>query len=173
MASVNWTLERDDALRARISSQQSYSMIAADLSQLFNDHITRNAVIGRAGRMGIAAAHRPTPPPEPAPEPKRKRRHNFGVDFREPAKPKATRRRPAAAPPAWMQPPRKAAPFDMPLAQRCSLLELTKKTCRFPVGEPEAADFFFCGGPPVKDHPYCPHHCRAAYRRPGEEGATA
>jgi GcrA cell cycle regulator len=171
-----WTLERDDALRARISTGQSYSAIAGELTALFDDQISRNAVIGRAARMGITAAHKPAP--QPAPKPKSKRRHNFGVDFRESSpKPKADGRqhRAAAAPPVWMQPapPRKPVPFDMPLVQRYNLLDLTARTCRFPIGAPEAADFFFCGGPPIEGYPYCGFHCRMAYRRPGQEGATA
>jgi GcrA cell cycle regulator len=51
-------------------------------------------------------------------------------------------------------------------AQRCSLLELSSRRCRWPVGDPACPDFFFCGAKPVADKPYCAAHCARAYRPP-------
>ena len=34
----------------------------------------------------------------------------------------------------------------IPIGQRRTLLELTEETCRWPIGDPGQADFFFCGG---------------------------
>ena len=57
-------------------------------------------------------------------------------------------------------------PIDnvIPLGQRRSLLELTEETCRWPIGDPGTADFFFCGGPTVTSLPYCAYHSRVAYQ---------
>ena len=50
------------------------------------------------------------------------------------------------------------------MGQRGSLLELTEHSCRWPIGDPGDADFFFCGGPTASSLPYCAHHCRVAYQ---------
>ena len=38
------------------------------------------------------------------------------------------------------------------------LLDLTARTCRWPLGEPGSSDFQYCGGPAEIKKPYCPHH---------------
>ena len=59
-----------------------------------------------------------------------------------------------------------AQPIDnvIPIGQRRSLLELTEDTCRWPIGDPGSADFYFCGGPAVTSLPYCAYHSRVAYQ---------
>ena len=42
-------------------------------------------------------------------------------------------------------------------AQRCSLLQLNARTCRWPVGDPARAGFFFCA---------VPRRCRAGLTAP-------
>jgi hypothetical protein len=37
--------------------------------------------------------------------------------------------------------------------------------CRWPISNPGAEDFCFCGNEPVKGLPYCPGHARIAYRQ--------
>ena len=54
----------------------------------------------------------------------------------------------------------------IPIGQRRTLLELTEETCRWPIGDPGHADFFFCGGPPISGLPYCAYHSRVAYQPP-------
>ena len=46
---------------------------------------------------------------------------------------------------------------------RPSILDLSDKTCRFPIGHPDQEDFHFCGEPAVKGFPYCAEHCAVAY----------
>ena len=46
---------------------------------------------------------------------------------------------------------------------RCSLFELDKERCRWPVNA-EAEAFSFCGNPPLAGLPYCQGHTRLAYR---------
>lgn len=43
------------------------------------------------------------------------------------------------------------------------ILELTKRTCRWPYGE--SPNFQYCGAEPVEKNPYCPFHHRIAYSR--------
>jgi GcrA cell cycle regulator len=60
------------------------------------------------------------------------------------------------------QPP--AEEVIMHNGHRCSLLELSQKKCRWPIGNPGAADFWFCGNMPVEGLPYCAGHARIAYQ---------
>jgi GcrA cell cycle regulator len=52
----------------------------------------------------------------------------------------------------------------IPIGQRRTILELTEETCRWPIGDPGSADFFFCGGPTGTGLPYCGYHSRVAYQ---------
>ena len=76
-------------------------------------------------------------------------------------------------PPAWVA---AAEPYvddpltdaGIPFSQRRSLLELSERTCRWPVGDPGSAAFFYCGAEPVAGKPYCAAHCARAYRPPDD-----
>jgi GcrA cell cycle regulator len=52
-------------------------------------------------------------------------------------------------------------------AHKCSLLELSQAQCRWPISEPGAEDFAFCGNRSVDGLSYCVGHARIAYRVPG------
>jgi GcrA cell cycle regulator len=51
----------------------------------------------------------------------------------------------------------------LPEEQRCTLLELTSETCRFPLWGSDEREGFYCGAKPVPGLPYCLGHCRMAY----------
>jgi GcrA cell cycle regulator len=44
-----------------------------------------------------------------------------------------------------------------------TILQVTAKTCKWPIGDPGHAGFGFCGAPPRDNAPYCDHHCGLAY----------
>ena len=44
-----------------------------------------------------------------------------------------------------------------------TLLELTDKTCRYPLGHPDEPGFGFCGDPVHPGYPYCAEHCAVVY----------
>jgi GcrA cell cycle regulator len=46
---------------------------------------------------------------------------------------------------------------------KISLLDLTEKTCKWPIGDPSSVDFFFCGLPSIASKPYCSEHAAVAY----------
>jgi hypothetical protein len=60
----------------------------------------------------------------------------------------------------------------IPIVQRRSLLDLDSRTCRWPVHDPAAPDFFFCGAQSAFGRPYCATHCARAYRAQGEMPTT-
>ena len=49
-------------------------------------------------------------------------------------------------------------------AKRLSLMELTERTCKWPVGDPSTEDFWFCGLPSVAGKPYCEAHVGVAFQ---------
>lgn len=59
-----------------------------------------------------------------------------------------------------------ALPEPVPLVngERVTLLKLTSKTCKWPIGDPQEKDFCFCGHKPREKSPYCEYHARAAYQ---------
>lgn len=49
-------------------------------------------------------------------------------------------------------------------ARRLSLMELTERTCKWPVGDPASDDFWFCGLPSQAGKPYCKAHVEVAFQ---------
>jgi GcrA cell cycle regulator len=49
-------------------------------------------------------------------------------------------------------------------AMRITLMELTERTCKWPIGDPATADFYFCGLPVQQGKPYCEAHVGVAFQ---------
>ncbi len=49
-------------------------------------------------------------------------------------------------------------------AKRISLMELTEKTCKWPVGDPATENFWFCGLAVQQGKPYCEAHVGVAFQ---------
>jgi len=49
-------------------------------------------------------------------------------------------------------------------AKRLSLMELTERTCKWPIGDPATPDFWFCGLPVEQGKPYCEAHVGVAFQ---------
>ncbi|MEE8294503.1 MAG: GcrA family cell cycle regulator [Sphingomonadales bacterium] len=49
-------------------------------------------------------------------------------------------------------------------ATKTSLLDLTEQTCKWPIGHPGDADFYFCGKASKPGVPYCREHCKMAFQ---------
>ena len=47
---------------------------------------------------------------------------------------------------------------------KISLMDLTERTCKWPIGDPATSDFWFCGLPSLQGKPYCQAHERIAYQ---------
>ena len=149
MAAFQWS---DEAVvefkRLHENAGLSYSQLAGKLMQMFGGHLTRNAMIGKAHRLNLPRrGHTPARPDRRV----HRKRRTARVFVPQP-KPK-----PLPIP--------KIDDRDIALSQRCTLLQLTNETCRWPVGEPNKQGFFFCGAEPVEGKPYCAGHCRRAYEK--------
>lgn len=76
----------------------------------------------------------------------------------------------APIPPA---PPRRLVPAkpSAEIADKTSLLDLSDKVCRWPMGHPGEPDFHFCGEKVNPGYPYCVEHCGRAYQAQLPRGA--
>jgi hypothetical protein len=50
----------------------------------------------------------------------------------------------------------------IPVGQRKTMETLMAGHCRWPIGDPQRADFHFCGKQKVGGYPYCDFHVRRA-----------
>ncbi len=49
-------------------------------------------------------------------------------------------------------------------SKKISLMELTERTCKWPVGDPATDDFWFCGLSVQPGKPYCEAHVGVAFQ---------
>lgn len=194
---MSWTDERIDRLKTMWEKGLTASQIADELGG-----VSRNAVIGKAHRLGLKS--RPSPvkandgETKPAPKPKAK-------PVEKAAAPRASA--PSAAPteraaPSFATPSVARPQSDMPkivsigpggfmrqgpgdqqapippapprrlvpakpspeIADKTSLLDLSDRVCRWPMGHPGEPDFHFCGEAVNPGFPYCVEHCGRAYQ---------
>jgi GcrA cell cycle regulator len=155
---MEWSSERIEQLRSLWHNGMSASQIAAQLGG-----ISRNAVIGKAHRLGLTG--RPSPiknrPVGVRPAPRRAR-----VEPRQPAQRIAAPPQPQPQAPLTRKVearPPVAEIGDMPGA---TILTLTDRICKWPIGDPRDADFHFCGRASAEGLPYCGDHARRAYQPP-------
>ncbi|NWK95520.1 GcrA cell cycle regulator [Sphingobium lactosutens] len=204
---MSWTDERIDQLKAMWERGLTASQIADELGG-----VSRNAVIGKAHRLGLQsrpspvkaneAPKKPAPPRKPAPEadtpraaapiapPPAPPRPAAPVAPAAPAAPVAAASADAPPPPPQPRivsvgpggflrqgpgdqqapippaPPRRLVPAkpSPEIADKTSLLDLTERICKWPMGHPGEPDFHFCGEQVNPGFPYCVEHCGRAYQ---------
>ncbi|MBV2147336.1 GcrA cell cycle regulator [Sphingobium sp. AS12] len=212
---MSWTDERIDQLKGMWERGLTASQIAEELGG-----VSRNAVIGKAHRLGLQS--RPSPvkandAPKKAAVPPRKPASSAPAAEVEaaprPATPAPAAETPApvraftpAAAPATPAPVTDEAPVVAPkpqprivsvgpggflrqgpgdqqapippapprrlvpakpsaeIAGKTSLLDLTERICKWPMGHPGEPDFHFCGEQVNPGFPYCVEHCGRAYQ---------
>ncbi len=49
-------------------------------------------------------------------------------------------------------------------SKRLSLMDLTERTCKWPIGDPSTEEFWFCGHPSEQGKPYCSTHISIAFQ---------
>ena len=152
---MSWNDERVETLKRLWAEGLSASHIATELGG-----ITRNAVIGKVHRLGISG--RAKSPASAVPRPKKARVHQQMIRVARPLARGNTALATAFDYEIEAEP--EVVDNVVLMGQRGSLLELTEHSCRWPIGDPGDADFFFCGGPTATSLPYCAHHCRVAYQ---------
>ncbi len=70
------------------------------------------------------------------------------------------------APPSTPAPPRRLVPAkpSAEISGKTSLLDLSEKVCKWPIGHPGEPDFHFCGVAVNPGFPYCVGHCGQAFQ---------
>ncbi|KZL18887.1 GcrA cell cycle regulator [Pseudovibrio axinellae] len=175
---MSWTAERVELLTKLWADGLSASQIAGELG-----NVTRNAVIGKVHRLGLSgraksggSATKTRKAATPAARPV------------APSKPTVTEAVAATTPsptPRHIQPtvagatalkvepieaieteiaPVPVADIFIPLNERASILTLNERTCKWPIGDPGAENFYFCGRQSDGGTPYCAHHRSIAYQ---------
>ena len=138
---MSWTLEKVGKLKQLWGKGKTAGEIASIIGG-----VTRNAVIGKAYRLNLAAKsiqrkdkfNHISQNQENAPQPERKTRRSrfksllLDKSF-EPENPK-------------------------------SLEELHDEICRWPIGHPDEPNFYFCGRKSMKDFSYCKLHVLYAFQ---------
>jgi GcrA cell cycle regulator len=196
---MSWTDERIDRLKSMWEKGLTASQIADELGG-----VSRNAVIGKAHRLGLKSRPSPVKANEtdakPAPAAAKAKPKTAEKVAPRPAAPAQTERAPATAAPVapvaprpqsdmpkivsigpggFMRqgpgdqqapippaPPRRLVPAkpSAEIADKTSLLDLSDKVCRWPMGHPGEPDFHFCGVAVNPGFPYCVEHCGRAYQ---------
>lgn len=150
---MSWTDARIELLRTSWES----GMTASQIAELLGEGISRNAVIGKAHRLNLQARPSPVKGGEVA---------VAAVVAAAVATPVATPAVPApvVAKPAPAPAIKKPRPAAAGKPARTTLLDLSEKVCKWPIGHPGDADFHFCGKPSATGFPYCMEHCAVAYQ---------
>ena len=149
---MTWTEARVEILKQSWQDGLSAALVAQKLET------TRNAVIGKARRLGLAARAAATSRRRPAkPRPAKTRTRPAPPPFRFGGQKKLDRastrtpKRQAAIPDPGPAP-------DIPV----TVATLTDFTCKWPLGDPKRPGFHFCGRTKAVAGPYCAHHAAIA-----------
>jgi GcrA cell cycle regulator len=151
-----WNDERVELLKKLWAEGLSASQIAGRLGG-----VTRNAVIGKVHRLGLSG--RATTSRMKSLRPRaRVAKRMAKAPFRSVGNPAV----------------RGLFQFDtdpfvplveelvIPINERKYIQTLNEQSCRWPIGDPQLADFHFCGKAKVNGLPYCEFHARRAFQPP-------
>ncbi|NIZ13384.1 GcrA family cell cycle regulator [Phaeobacter sp. HF9A] len=188
---MSWTDERVELLKKMWGEGQSASQIAKELGGVTRNAVIgkvhRLGLSNRTTGASKAAAEpkeKPAPkaaaaPAKPKPQPKTEPARPVTP---EPAAEKPVMETKSASParkqiiPAGQPLPPQPSANEIPAealakvnevekkAKKLTLMELTERTCKWPVGDPATEDFWFCGLPVQQGKPYCEAHVGVAFQ---------
>jgi len=163
----HWSSEQSDALRDYFFKGLSYAEIGRQINARFGTAYTRNAVVGRAKRLGLGFS-----------TPERILSPSIVPSLAGESVPLTPPR--AALPNLNLPPPSALKPVN-PVKLRCvgvqprlvGLVELEPSDCRYPYGgDQEGEEISFCGHPRQPGSSYCAPHARLT-RGPGAARTAA
>ncbi|MDB4860122.1 GcrA family cell cycle regulator [Alphaproteobacteria bacterium] len=133
---------------ARLKELWDQGLPTAQIGKLLG--FTKNAVVGKAHRIGLE--RRPSPIRRTAAKPDRKKARSPIV-------------------PTLKFEDVKEVPKEQTFLPTVKNLftNQTKRGCEWPEGHPDESDFKFCGKERFDDKPYCIDHCAVAYVIPEKE----
>ncbi|MCZ4354344.1 GcrA cell cycle regulator [Roseovarius aestuarii] len=190
---MSWSDERVETLKKMWGEGQSASQIAKELGGVTRNAVIgkvhRLGLSNRNGGGGTGAATTPEAKAKPAAKPATAKPKPAPAKAAAPKpdpEPVAQEAQPAPAP-APVTRIKPIIPAGQPLppqpstneidpkalakvnevekkAKKLSLMELTSRTCKWPVGDPATDDFWFCGLPSQAGKPYCEAHVGVAFQ---------
>ena len=143
---MSWDTKKDQILKDCYGKGKTASQIAEIIG-----NVTRNAVIGRASRLGLSGGV------------KIKSREdifskkNTNIDKKATNVSRRTKFR------------NLVLDKNFEAEKPKSLEELTEDTCKWPIGHPNEKNFYFCGRKPEEDFPYCKLHVLYAFQPKGQK----
>lgn len=164
-----WTDERVETLRKLWAEGLSASQIAAQLGG-----VSRNAVIGKVHRLKLSGRGRTTAAPA------RQKKPAQPATVKAPSRPAASPRSitPSVgatalqarfdAEPLVRETTRATDNIVVPISRHLQLIQLNERTCKWPIGDPLAEGFHFCGNDCAEAGPYCRYHARIAFQPASE-----
>ncbi|EAQ25374.1 GcrA family cell cycle regulator [Roseovarius sp. 217] len=190
---MSWNDERVELLKKMWGEGQSASQIAKELGGVTRNAVIgkvhRLGLSNRNGTGSTGAATPSTPDQKTkptaakaaeAPQPKPTPKPSVKADARQepvndPAPVAPISRVKAIIPAGQPLPPQPSANEIDPealakvsaiekKAKKLTLMELTERTCKWPVGDPATPDFWFCGLPVQSGKPYCEAHVGVAFQ---------
>lgn len=191
---MSWTDERVEMLKRMWSEGASASQIAKELGGVTRNAVIgkvhrlglSNRTAGTAAAEGEAAAAEAEPAPQQAPAAETAEPAEAAAEPLPDAADSMAEAEAAEAE-AQVAPGVRVTPANEPLppqpsaheispeaiasvretekkARKLSLLELTERTCKWPIGDPATDEFWFCGLPVQPGKPYCEAHVGVAFQ---------
>ena len=140
---MSWTKEREQKLRELWGKGYTASQIA----EMLGGDTTRNAVIGKAHRLKLAARVASKQSGSP-----KKQAATSGLNKQEGHISRKSRFKSLLL----------DKNFEVENPKK--LEELSDKNCRWPIGHPNEKNFYFCGRNPIKSFSYCKLHVLYAFQ---------
>ena len=189
---MSWTDDRVETLKKMWGEGQSASQIAKELGGVTrNAVIGKVHRLGLSNRTAAAPAAAAKPEAKPKPEVAPEAKPKAPAAATTTAAPKALEPEPEtpveAAPRPSLPARKQIIPAGQPLppqpsaneispealakvseiekkSKKIGLMDLTERTCKWPVGDPATEDFWFCGLPVQQGKPYCEAHVGVAFQ---------
>jgi GcrA cell cycle regulator len=153
-----WTDAAIETLRQMALEGKSASSIALALGAP-----SRNAVIGKANRIGVKLTGNIhcSAPRAPRSVTERPRRPAIARTDSPPWRRTSVPALPRERKPTWV-----FAEAEVGEMLKVGLEEIREDACRWPIGDPTSEEFAYCGVQTAKGRSYCAGHCRMAYKPP-------
>jgi GcrA cell cycle regulator len=169
---MNWTDERVERLKKLWADGLSASQIAAQLGG-----VSRNAVIGKVHRLNLPG--RAKSGGQASVRTKRTTAAPRAPNYAGRTSAQATRSMSRSSGGAQLKEDLDVVAVEeidtrpmedvvVPISRRLSLVELSERTCKWPVGDPLQEGFHFCGNDSGDASPYCGYHAKMAFQPSSE-----